>query len=668
MKKLLIVFLITSISSFAQNWQRIDSIFNPSGVTVQNFSAPFFCDIDRDGDYDLFLGGSGDRVDFFRNIGSTINPKFLKDTFLLSAIYSGGTAGTNAYYPVLADLDGDGDNDLVIGGFNGLLLYWNTGDGLNPIWQKDNVVFTQINTMIGQDPKPEFADLDGDGDLDLLVGIGESILGGPTPGITMGFRNTGTQTNPVFSFYTPFVSGIIDVGRNSYPALKDLDGDGDFDLLIGRDLQSFIYYRNTGTPQSPQWTQNTTLFAGIEANTYWKNPTFCDLDGDGDFDLIYGQSSGRLYFYKNIGTPTNPSFQLDASQLVTIKVDGNSSTVSFADFDSDGDFDLISGIWSGTFQYFRNIGNRFLPVFQKSTSAFTNINPGSYSSPVFVDLDGDGDFDIVSGALSGRIFCYINNGGIFVQNTTIFGNINVGGFSIPTFADIDDDGDQDLLVGSEQASNIKFYRNSGNNVFVEDMSLIGNVVFPSRARPTFVDVDNDSDFDLVIGKLDGSLVYYENKGNKINPNFVLNDTLFLGVKVKQNSHPGFADLDGDGRKDLVLGEYDGNFTFYKNLFANPTIVESYFAELLDYRLFQNYPNPFNPKTKIKFTIPFTGFTSLKVFDLLGCEIATLVNETKQQGEYEIEFDANKYGLSSGIYIYQLKSGSFVQSKKFVLMK
>ncbi len=150
--------------------------------------------------------------------------------------------------------------------------------------------------MIGQDPKPEFADLDNDGDLDLLIGIGESILGGPTPGITMGFRNVGTSSSPIFSYYLPFVSGIADVGRNSYPALADLDSDGDLDLLIGRDLQTFVYYQNSGTPQAPQWTQNASLFSIVESSTYWKNPDFCDLDGDGDLDLIYGQSNGKLYF------------------------------------------------------------------------------------------------------------------------------------------------------------------------------------------------------------------------------------------------------------------------------------------------------------------------------------------------------------------------------------
>ncbi|RKY92259.1 MAG: hypothetical protein DRQ01_06545 [Ignavibacteriae bacterium] len=94
-----------------------------------------------------------------------------------------------------------------------------------------------------------------------------------------------------------------------------------------------------------------------------------------------------------------------------------------------------------------------------------------------------------------------------------------------------------------------------------------------------------------------------------------------------------------------------------------------------YKLNQNYPNPFNPTTKIKFTIPSveTGHAPsvlLKVYDVLGNEIATLVNEEKQAGKYEIEFipGSGIWNLASGIYFYQLKAGSFIQKKKMLLLK
>ena len=87
---------------------------------------------------------------------------------------------------------------------------------------------------------------------------------------------------------------------------------------------------------------------------------------------------------------------------------------------------------------------------------------------------------------------------------------------------------------------------------------------------------------------------------------------------------------------------------------------------ISFDLAQNYPNPFNPSTKIIFTIAETEFTSLKVYDVLGNEVATLVNEEKPAGEYEINFSAN--GLTSGVYFYTLKSNSFVQTRKMIIQK
>ena len=87
---------------------------------------------------------------------------------------------------------------------------------------------------------------------------------------------------------------------------------------------------------------------------------------------------------------------------------------------------------------------------------------------------------------------------------------------------------------------------------------------------------------------------------------------------------------------------------------------------IKYELNQNYPNPFNPSTTIKYQIPELSFVIVKVYDVLGGEVATLVNEEKPIGNYEVEFDAT--GLSSGIYFYRLKAGDFVETKKMILMK
>lgn len=660
-----IVAMAFTSDANGQSWSRNDSVFNPSGVFVQNFSAPQFADLNGDGFVDLLLGnGSSNPVDYFRNHGSILPPNFSRDTSVLASIYAGGMAGTNSDYPVVCDLNGDRRSDLVIGGFNGLLLYVNIGDSIVPQWHRIDSVFAQVNTLIGSDAKPAFADLDGDGDLDLLVGIGESILGGPTPGITLGFRNTGSLISPRFVQDTTLVTGIPDIGLNSYPALKDIDGDSDFDLLLGRDLATLMYFRNTGTPTTPVWSQNSTTFSGVEGTTYWKDPTFADLDRDGDFDLIYGTSDGTLYVYENTGSPTSPQFVYNSSYFGLVRISGNASTVSLGDFDNDGDMDLISGDWLGRFQYFKNDGSLLGPRFTKTTASFSTLDAGSYSSPVFVDIDEDGDLDIVSGALDGMVYCYIDTGSGFIQNTSIFSGIDVGWRSAPAFTDIDDDGDPDLLVGAETGSSMQFYENTGSNTFVLNNSYIGGVISAGDGHPTFVDLDRDGDYDLVIGGISGALRYYENTGSPTSPVWNRNDAVMAELLVDQDAAAGFADMDGDGKPDVIIGEYNGNFSYYKNQI--PTSVEASNPLPTKFELQQNYPNPFNPATNLEFTIPHSQLTILKVFDLLGREVTTLVNEVRPPGRYQVMWHARN--VASGVYFYRLTAGSFTQMRRMIVLK
>jgi hypothetical protein len=136
--------------------------------------------------------------------------------------------------------------------------------------------------------------------------------------------------------------------------------------------------------------------------------------------------------------------------------------------------------------------------------------------------------------------------------------------------------------------------------------------------------------------------------------------------------------DGDYR--IIIEVYDeaGNFDIdsmdvkFKN--GNPVSNEDEDFNAHSFNLEQNYPNPFNPTTKIKFTIPTviaseakqSQLVTLKVYDVLGSEVATLVNENKPAGVYEVEFNA--INLPSGIYFYQLSSGSHNQVKQMVLLK
>ncbi|MCG6958975.1 T9SS type A sorting domain-containing protein, partial [bacterium BMS3Abin03] len=121
-------------------------------------------------------------------------------------------------------------------------------------------------------------------------------------------------------------------------------------------------------------------------------------------------------------------------------------------------------------------------------------------------------------------------------------------------------------------------------------------------------------------------------------------------------------------KNIIPGVYlyrlkqidtDGSYIYSKEIEIN--LVNSF-----EFKLKQNYPNPFNAITIIKYSIPEASIVRMKIFDILGREIITLVNENKIGGNYEIRFDAKN--LSSGIYYYQIRAGKFIDTKKFVLIK
>ncbi len=676
MKLTSVLLIILTHLSYSQNWIRVDSIFTPNEIQAISFSSPFFCDIDGDGDLDLFLGSSSlNNVLFFKNVGTPENPRFVRDDNLLKEVNE-KEYHNSISYPFLVDLDGDGDYDLILSSFRGLQYYRNVGDKTFPIFFKIDNFFFEVNKLIGNDAKPVFVDIDGDGDLDLFIGIGESLFGGPAPGTILGFRNTGRKTFPRFVIDKALTRGIQDVGMNAFPAFADLNNDGKVELLIGRDQNTFAYFVNVGSKKNPQWSRQSFTFGEFETKSYWKTPTFVDLDNDGDYDLIYGSADGELYFYRNIGNNKIPKFKREPQLFEPIRISGGSASVSFADFDNDGDFDLLSGDYLGGFQFFRNEGSKFNPVFKKDNKVFSNLRVSSFSTPIFVDIDNDKDFDIISGALDGKVYCFINNKSNFVENINIFKNFRLAEKSAPAAADINGDGLVDLLICGGLPNQFLMLINQESNKFRVDNSILKNVNFLYDSRPTFADVDNDGDFDLVIGGRDGRLIYYENTGTRNFPIFELNRDLFKDVKVKQNSSPGFADLDGDGKMELVIGDYEGNFYYYKSNFPQ-NLVNFYFrAKENPVKVYWNN-NPFEKKYSLKFKIskardilnPFKSeFVLINLYDLKGELIKSIYSGFLRPGNHEIELNLDEVLNSTGAFLYtiQVTNGEFHYGRIFYI--
>ncbi len=292
---LMMVVVQSSSPSSSVNWRKDDSMF--SGIYLSYCSAPTFADLDNDGDLDLIVGQYGGHLAYYENVSTGSSPAWVRDYDLFKSV------SVNWYsVPIFGDLDNDGDLDLTMGKYDVMPEYYeNTGTVSNPNWKFRYYWYAGV--YVGYHGGPTFADLDGDGDLDLTIGhhmrFGFGFIGN-----LRYFENTGTCYSPVWTRDDLMFSGIdsFSAEDSPKPTFSDLDNDGDFDLVIGVSDGTLQYYENTGTVSSPIWTRDDSMFSGIDVG--WHSaPTFADLDNDGDQDLIVGQyysGYGSLKYYERI--------------------------------------------------------------------------------------------------------------------------------------------------------------------------------------------------------------------------------------------------------------------------------------------------------------------------------------------------------------------------------
>ncbi|RMD91912.1 MAG: T9SS C-terminal target domain-containing protein [Calditrichaeota bacterium] len=620
------------------------------GINVSN---PVLVDIDNDGDLDLFVGDFRGELLFYKNQGSAAKPFFtLEDLH-----YAGIDVGADAT-PTFTDLDNDGDYDLIIGNDDGHLFYYkNTGNASEPAFELVTENFANVQT--GGDSAPSFTDIDQDGDMDLFVGSNSGNI--------FFFRNNGTADNPSFSFVTQFFASI-EVGFDSQPAFVDIDHDGDADLFVGEDAGNINFFRNLGPPLNPIFIPETSAFASILVE-FDSAPTFGDLNGDGEPDLIVGDNSGNIQYFINNG---NEHFTQVAKNLLNLDV-GNFCTIAFADIDADGDYDLFLGEQEGNINFFKNTGTAQEPEFTLITEQFAGIDVGAASAPTFVDLDNDSDLDLLVGEDAGNINFFRNRGSAtrsdFSQVTSNL--ISVAQFSIPFPVDIDRDGDFDLFIG-EQQGQVFFSQNSGtpqSAKFNAPMPISGIDVGDFSA-PTLADLDQDGDFDLLVGESFGNINFYRNMGTARAPLFVLETETFAGISVGEFSAPYFVDIDDDKDLDLFIGTGDGGIYFYRNV--TPTEVQSPSATIPgDFVLYQNYPNPFNPTTTIRYDLPRRVHVTIEIVNLLGKKIKTLLNSWQNPGTYSVQWDGtddHERKIPSGVYLYRFKAEKLQATRKIILLR
>jgi len=605
--------------------------FRTSGAYLE------FADIDADGDLDLFVGESDfianripwAKVFFYRNNGSASTPIWTLadddfDPAPIADLYpQGGSPRPFAAAPRFVDIDNDGDLDLFVGEDHGNIRFSrNIGTRSQPQFEFVELVYDSI-LVRGVNVTPEFGDIDRDSDLDLVIGFYSSLV--PDSERVVFYRNDGVAGVPAWTLENNFLP-TIHVRRVPVPQLADVDGDSDVDFFVGGE-DRFLFYENMTRQTEPEFVLKTINYIAIDVN-YSASPAFADIDADGDLDMFIGDDDGFLVFYRNEGIRSESDWHFVTNRLVDAKT-GTQIDPTLADIDHDGDQDLFIGTFSAGIQFYENIGTAFEFEFRLVPGPYANLTNVFRTVPNFVDIDDDGDFDLLTGGHSQGL----------------------------------------------SPSRIWFYRNDGdaeNPVWVLATDRFGNIDLDIyEAKPTFADIDGDGDFDLVSGSRPGTLEFYENVGDTTAPAWKLVSLSFLNLSVGRDSKPAFADIDGDSDPELFVGDFWGGLAFFRNLLVSTGIkANDPFADL-SFQLFQNYPNPFNSATQIEFYLPKRGEAYAAIYNLQGQRVKVLINGRLEAGKHRWLWDGtDEWGgnVGSGVYLFRLKADAFAAQRKLLLVR
>ncbi len=429
-----------------------------SAIFADRQNIPNLTDIDCDGRWDLFLGRVDGTVARYAEVPGTAGaiPRFrlvtqrFEDIEIVAQIGSAHGANSMSF----ADADSDGDQDLFWGDFfePSVLFIENVGTCEEPNLSTEPVPMPVEDTLSTSGYNATaFGDIDGDSDQDLFVGV----LGGafnPNLSTIENFHFLERVESGRWRTRTKRFLTMLDAGSESVPTVADLDADGDLDLLVANKLDpedlvtsTVRVFLNEGGPADPSFR---LVDSWDLLRTYHQVPALADLDADGDLDMLVGTWNRGVAFYRNDGDPGRSDFVLADSVMVEL-TRGSNAAPALVDVDGDGDQDLFVGESSGELNFYRNVGGPLEPRFELVSDRFGDIDVGRRSFPTFVDWDGDGDHDLLLGREEGGALLYRSEGvsadPVFLLDETV--TLPLPRFSTPAFADLDGDGDLDVLSG-----------------------------------------------------------------------------------------------------------------------------------------------------------------------------------------------------------------------------
>lgn len=591
---------------------------------------------------------------FFKNIGSAQKPLFapgyeIKDE---AGQYIRSALGPYMYFETV-DWNHSGNTDLLIGEGPDLYLAENTGkrgfDGLPVLKPLRKAVALHHGNDLTNDYSYRFfriVDWDGDGGRDILYSCYAQKVMDP------GTKCDNTRNVCFYEEVLQFFEIHEEISRDAsghpvYAAPKvvktardlpltnfgyggadyvDWDGDGKFDLISG-DMQNdppgasrVLLYQNGGTRAKPEFLIDTPIVSRAEGTDIDPNPFVVDWDGDGDNDLLLGGFEGWVQVCENTNPDPRGVPQLAPAKFVEqihpLITEGEQSRTAVVDWNGDGRLDLIRGGGDGWVTYYENAGTNIDPVFKPgvrlnaggepirlingwrgSPQGFSEPNSG-YTAPVVVDLDGDGDLDLIVGDM--RAYqTYFENIGSRTQPVLAPGRIIEVNGDPHTFGfrdqlavgDIDGDGQIEIVATAFHDRHIYSYKvlekqddpkvlkvRRANPLLLDS----GEILLPPHAGGNnngdymmkLVDWDDDGDLDLFVESVYW-IWYYENVGTRTQPRFKFHGKVqHAGKDLLVSGHAGSIeaiDWNGDGRKDLIISGESGWLYYFERSFLEGTL-------------------------------------------------------------------------------------------------